>query len=1104
MVAQLRSFADEVTRVAREVGTDGVLGGQARVSGVSGIWADLTENVNTMARNLTEQVRGIAAVVTSVANGDLKKTLTLEAKGEIATLSRTINDMIQTLSTFADQVTSVARDVGVEGRLGGQADVPGAAGIWRNLTDNVNELAGNLTIQVRAIGDVATAVTKGDLTRTIDVEARGEVAVLKDNINQMIGTLGETTRVNQEQDWLKTNLTKFTRLLQGQRDLLTVARLALSELAVVIGAQHGVFFMGEDLKGGGFRLKLYASYAYKSRKNLANTFGLGEGIVGQCAFEKKRILLTQVSSDYIEISSGLGALSPVNIVAVPILFEDEIKGVVELASFSRFTEIQLSFLEQLFESLGILIASVQASSRTEELLKQSQVLSEELQTQQEELQQTNEELEEKARLVMEQKAEVESKNKQVEATKLALEEKAEQLALTSKYKSEFLANMSHELRTPLNSLLILAQQLSENQEQHLSEKEVEYARTIHSSGTDLLDLINEVLDLAKIESGTMDIELSTVHLGRLKSYLESTFREMAVKKALEYTVEIDFSAPETVYTDKRRLQQVLRNLLSNAFKFTDNGFVKVVMSVASRPQDPQKLLALSVIDTGIGIPKDRQNLIFEAFQQIDSGANRKYQGTGLGLSISREITHMLGGQLTVESKVGQGSTFTLYIPCMGSLKGTAKPQRNSSLFSQVEAVSPENTLSPVSDTITDMVVMDDRGDLSDGDRVLLVVDDDVKFAEIVLDAARGRGFKGLVATTGEDAWTLALQHQPDAITLDLHLPDMHGWVLLNRIKREPKLRHVAIHIISVESGAERSLRYGAMAHLQKPVSIDQLRTTISGIHDFVEKSVRNLLIIEDDDVQRKAIAELIGNGDVVSTAVATGKDAMEALLSKRFDCIVLDLTLPDMDGVELIKEIRANEDLRLIPIVVYTGRELTREQAFQLEQVTESVIVKDVKSPERLLDETVLFLHRVESNLPKAKQEMIRQVYQQDPALRGKKILIVDDDVRNIFATTSLLERHRVDVLSAENGKDGLAVLQQNDNIDLVLMDIMMPEMDGYEAISLIRKQQQFTDLPVIALTAKAMKGDRDDCIRAGASDYITKPIDTEQLLSLLRVWLYR
>ncbi|HEX4352818.1 MAG TPA: HAMP domain-containing protein, partial [Polyangiales bacterium] len=653
MVDQLNAFAAEVTRVAREVGTEGMLGGQAEVRGVSGVWRDLTDNVNLMARNLTEQVRGIAHVVTAVANGDLDQKLTLAAKGEIATLVDTINAMTVTLSTFAEQVTGVARDVGVEGRLGGQADVPGAAGVWSDLTNNVNELAGNLTRQVRAIGDVATAVTKGDLTQSITVDARGEVALLKDNVNQMIGTLAETTRVNQEQDWLKTNLTRFTRMLQGQRDLLTVADQVLTELAAVVNAQHGSFFMAET-EDDSLVLKLFAAYAYKERNSVSTMFRLGEGLVGQAAREKKRILVSDVPADYVRIHSSLGEASPLNLVVVPISFEGEIKGVLELASFQRFTPVQLAFLEQLVESLGIVVATIRATMRTSDLLRQSQSLSAELQTQQEELQQTNEQLEEKARQLTAQKTEVERKNVEVELAKQELEEKAEQLAMTSRYKSQFLANMSHELRTPLNSLLILSRQLSDNRDRNLNDKQLEFARTIHQSGADLLALINEILDLAKIESGTMSVDASRVAIADLTDYVERSFKHVAGEKRLRFEIELGSNLPDWVETDDMRLRQVLRNLLSNALKFTDRGGVKLRIFSPERPDwrmdnellnKAKSVIGFAVSDTGIGIPKDKQRIIFEAFQQADGGTSRKYGGTGLGLAISREIAGLLGGEL---------------------------------------------------------------------------------------------------------------------------------------------------------------------------------------------------------------------------------------------------------------------------------------------------------------------------------------------------------------------------------------------------------------------------------------------------------------------------
>src|SRR5215207_1627035 len=697
MVDQLNSFASEVTRVAREVGTEGKLGGQAQVVGVAGVWKDLTDNVNWMASNLTSQVRGIAKVVTAVANGDLKQELRVEVKGEIATLADTINAMTSTLATFADQVTNVAREVGVEGKLGGQARVPGAAGVWRDLTANVNQLAANLTTQVRAIAEVATAVTKGDLTRSIAVEAQGEVAELKDNINEMIRNLRDTTRKNMEQDWLKTNLAKFSRMLQGQRDLAAVSQLILSDLAPLVTAHHGVFYV-VDSGGDQPALKLLASYAYKDRKQVAAEFKMGEGLVGQVAKDRRMLTVGQVPHDYIQVSSGLGEAPPRSLVVLPVLFEGETKAVLELATFDEFDEIRLTFLEQLAESIGIVLNTIAANMRTEELLKQSQALTESLQAQQEaltetnkrleqqtrslqkseellrkqqdELQSTNAELEVKAQLLASQKAEVEQKNKEVEQAKVALEEKAEQLALISKYKSEFLANMSHELRTPLNSLLILSQILTENAEGNLTTKQVGFAQTIHSSGSDLLDLINDILDLSKIESGTMAVDITTVPFNEVRKFVESTFGQVADLKGLQFEVGLDLALPPSIQTDTKRLQQVLKNLLSNAFKFTERGGVSLQARVATGGWNPEQemlnaantVIAFSVTDTGIGIPREKHGVIFEAFQQGDGTTSRKYGGTGLGLSISRQITRLLGGEIRIESTPGLGSTFTLYLP----------------------------------------------------------------------------------------------------------------------------------------------------------------------------------------------------------------------------------------------------------------------------------------------------------------------------------------------------------------------------------------------------------------------------------------------------------
>ncbi len=1097
MVDQLSSFADEVTRVAREVGTEGTLGGQAEVRGVSGTWRELTNNVNVMAANLTGQVRGIARVVTAVARGDLKQTLTLDARGEIAALVQTINSMIVTLSTFADQVTSVARDVGVEGRLGGQADVPGAAGIWRDLTNNVNELAGNLTRQVRAIGDVATAVIKGDLTRSITVEARGEVALLKDNLNKMIATLGETTQQNKERDWLKTNLTRFTRMLQGQRDLLTVMTQVLSELAPVVDAQHGAFYAAER-GDAGTKLHLFSSYAYTNRKELANEFRLGESLVGQAALEKKRILVSEVPPDYIHISSSLGHLPPLNIAVVPILFEGEVKGVIELGSFHDFTPIQLDFLDQLLESLGIVIATIEATMRTDELLRQSQSLAEELQTQQEELQQTNEELEEKARQLTAQKTEVERKNNQVELARRELEQQAEQLALTSRYKSEFLANMSHELRTPLNSLLILSRQLAQNNDGNLSDKQVEYANTINQSGVDLLALINEVLDLAKVESGTMNVQIEAIPFADIGASLERSFRQVAAEKGLSFEVKLSEELPENIESDDMRLRQVLRNLLSNAFKFTERGRVSVEIAPIGPPSGKEEpYVRFLVRDTGIGVAKDKQRIIFEAFQQADGGTSRRFGGTGLGLSISRELARLLGGALGVQSEPGEGSTFFLDLPVH---------YRPRSAPPEVERrpESREKKLRPAAATVVQSGIRDDRSSIQPGDRTLLLIEDDPQFARLLLDVAHDHGFKGVHSAEGGSALELARAFHPDGITLDLGLPDMDGWVVLDQLKRDPATRHIPVHVISGSDSEHRSLERGALSFVSKPADEEELQQAFASLNDFRDKRHKRLLIVEDDETQRKAMVNLVESDDIEIVAVDSGEAALAAIERESFDCVVVDLSLPNMTGMELIEHIKESDKMRRLPIVVYTGKELSKEEETRIRRVAESVIVKDVRSPERLLEETTLFLHRVEAQLPPEQREMLRRLSQRDPLLDGRKVLVVDDDVRNIFSITALLEQHHMQAVYAENGREALEVLEAEQNVDIVLMDIMMPEMDGYEATRRLRAVPRYANLPVIALTAKAMKGDREKCIEAGASDYINKPVDPDQLVSLMRVWLYR
>ena len=1147
MVDQLSSFADEVTRVAREVGTEGKLGGQAKVKGVSGTWKDLTDNVNTLADNLTSQVRNIAEVTTAVAQGELSRKITVDARGEILKLKNTINTMVDQLSTFADEVTRVAREVGTEGRLGVQAQVEGVSGVWKGLTDNVNQLAGTLTTQLRAISEVSQAVTQGDLTRSIAVEAQGEVAELKDTINQMISNLGETTRTNQEQDWLNSNMARFTGMLQGERDLETVSRLIMSELTPLVGAQHGAFFLMESPDGEGdeFELRLLSSYGYKQRKNVPTRFKIGEGLVGQSALELKPILITQAPEDYVRITSGLGEGAPVNVIVLPVLFEEQVLAVVELASFQRFTTVQQTFLEQLSESIGVVLNTIQANMRTEELLEQSQELTGELQsqseelqaqqeelqqtnkeleeqaaslkaseellqTQQEELQQTNEELEEKAQLLEEQNRRIEIKNREIELARAALEEKAEQLALSSRYKSEFLANMSHELRTPLNSLLILAKLLAENPDENLSTKQIEFADTIYSAGSDLLGLINDILDLSKVEAGRMDVHVGDVKLSELREFVERSFRPVSEDKQLTLEIEVHgANVPPTIETDEQRLQQVLKNLLSNAFKFTESGRVKLRVGLAEGRQfasetlsRAESVLEFAVEDTGVGIPQDKLRIIFEAFQQADGTTSRRYGGTGLGLSISREIARLLGGEIHVESHVGEGSTFSLFLPARFQLtESKPREERLGGPTPEPPNVA-EQELDPA--VLLPSDVRDDRDDIRQGDRVVLIVEDDADLARTELDVARERGFKGIVAMRGDSGLALAHEYKPDAIILDMKLPVMDGWSLLDRLKQHPDTRHIPVHIVSGGDGRTNALRAGAVAFVEKPVSKEGLEETFGAIRTFIDRDVKRLLVVEDDEDQRRSLVELIGGGDVEVTAVRSSEEALEALELQPYDCMVLDLKLPERGGFELLELIKQEDRFSATPVIVYTGKELTQGETTQLRKLADTIIVKDASSPERLLDETALFLHRVEKKLPQEKRRLLEQLHSAEEVFRNKKILIVDDDVRNVFALTSVLEARGMEVVYAENGKDGVDLLRRTPDVDLVLMDIMMPELDGYETTSAIRDEEEFKQLPIISLTAKAMKGDREKAIAAGASDYITKPVDTDQLLSLMRVWLYK
>jgi HAMP domain-containing protein/signal transduction histidine kinase/DNA-binding response OmpR family regulator len=1103
MVDQLNAFAGEVTRVAREVGTEGKLGGQAQVKGVAGTWKDLTDNVNQMAGNLTGQVRGIAKVVTGVANGDLRQKLQVEAKGEIAALADTINGMIDTLATFADQVTSVAREVGVEGKLGGQASVPGAAGIWKALTDNVNQLAENLTTQVRAIAEVATAVTKGDLTRSIRVDARGEVAALKDNINEMIRNLRDTTQKNSQQDWLKTNLARFTRMLQGQRDLITVTKLILSELSPLVGAQHGMFYLMDANKEEP-SLRPLAGYAWRDEDQQAR-FRLGEGLVGQVAAEKERIVLTNLPTEYLKIGSALGDARPASIIVLPVLFEGQVKAVIELASFQEFSSTHENFLEQLTESIGIVLNTIEANMRTEELLKQSQSLARELQSRQEELQRTNEALEEKARLLVDQNSEVERKNREVEQAKGALEEKATQLALTSKYKSEFLANMSHELRTPLNSLLILAHQLSDNPEGNLSGKQVQFAKTIHAAGTDLMGLINDILDLSKIESGTVTVEIDEVLFDDLREYVDRTFRHVADDRKLAFDIETAPSLPPVVATDSKRLRQVLKNLLSNAFKFTHAGRVALTMAVADSGwshdheglNNARRVVSFSVSDTGIGIPPDKQKLIFEAFQQADGTTSRKYGGTGLGLSISREIARLLGGEIRLHSTPGQGSIFSLFLPDEHPAQAARSRGLSTRLLTEPERDAPAFIPAPAPPP--DLV--DDVASISESDRVLLIVENELGFARILLDMAHQAGLKALVASRGDAAVALARRFRPAAATLDLRLPDMTGAQVLQTLRNNAETRDIPVHVISgISDRQDEILTLGAAPYWVKPVDPSALTELFRQVH--TPPSPRRVALVAANPEGVAGLVSSLESKRVAVSVFETGRAAVASVREHGADCVALAGDAPDLTSTQIMAMLES-DSLRRVPFVVRAAKPLKKKEAAEFQRLQGLMTVRTSRSAEDFAS-SVLAAVQPPPVGPVLRAAPRKLDAEELKGLAGRRILVVDDDVRNIFALTSLLERHKMKVDYADNGRAAISTLQTTPGIDIVLMDIMMPEMDGYDTTRAIRQIERFEALPIIALTARAMKGDREKCIEAGASDYIPKPVDPDQLLAQLCEWTRR
>jgi signal transduction histidine kinase/CheY-like chemotaxis protein len=910
-------------------------------------------------------------------------------------------------------------------------------------------------------------------------------------------------------------------MLQGQKDLNTVTRRILSELAQVVNAQKGMFYILEqDENFQNQKLKLFAAYAFGDEVKISKEFALGEGLVGQCAVEKERILLTNLPKNYIKINSGLGKASPVNLIVLPVLFETQIKAVIELASFDTFSETHLDFLSQLTESIGIVLNTIEANSRTEGLLEQSQSLAEELRR-------TNEELEDRAQLMIKQKEEVEAKNKEVEEARRSLEDKAEQLQLTSKYKSEFLANMSHELRTPLNSLLILAQQLYENHEGNLNEKQVRYAKTIHSCGDDLIQLINDILDLSKIESGYISTDFVNLRFSAISAFVETTFKHISESKNLRFNIEMDERLPGSMETDAQRLNQILKNLLSNSFKFTEKGEVRLRIYEANNNwkqgnvslDNARKVVAFEIKDTGIGISKDKQNLIFEAFQQAEGSTSRKYGGTGLGLSISRGLADLLGGTIELESEAGMGSTFTLFLP-IDYNPAVAKKEKHLNLTVseyQLEENAGDVTIQSVptikvSET-KDLNVLneiineigDDRNNILSNDKVVLVVEDDIRFAKIMIEKAHEMDLKVVVAANFGDVFELANKFTPIAVTLDVKLPDASGWRILDLFKNDINFRHIPIHLISGEENRLLAMQRGARSFHLKPLKTEALTVLFADIVEFNSRKPKRLLLIEDNELDSSQVAKILENGDIIEIEIInSGKNALELIRKNLYDCLIVDFMLPDIQGLELVTEISSIKKVEMTPVIIYSAKDFSSKERNKLKQYANRILLKDVNSLDLLLEETVMLLHIDHKDLLSEKRKMIEDLRSKKDVLTNKNVLVVDDDVRNLFALTTAFERFNINTITAESGKEAMEILSENNSIDIVLMDIMMPEMDGYETTQKIRREHKNNTLPIIAVTAKAMKGDREKCIEAGASDYITKPLKIDQLMSLMRVWLYK
>lgn len=1010
-----------------------------------------------------------------------------------------------------------------------------------------NDEIGEIVISAQQLKDSmndtieqANAIAAGNYHK--EIKRLSEQDQLGQALSDMTQTLRQVTQENSQQDWLKTGQNQLNDQMSGEQNLTDLGHNIVSFLTLYLEAQVGLLYWVEQTAtqlNQRLKIQLIASYAYTRRKNLADEFQFSQGLVERAAKEQRQIFFT--------LNTGLGEEIPRHLLVIPCLHETQVKGVIVLGSETSLGELQLNFLTQVMPAIGIAVNSIESRVKMQELLQQTQIQaeklqtqkaelqyqkeelqhqkeelqsqseelqsqSEELQSQTEELRQTNEELEERTHELERQREQIREKNQILEQSKQILQAKAEELELASKYKSEFLANMSHELRTPLNSLLILAQLLADNKPGNLNDKQVEYAKTIHSAGSDLLSLINEILDLSKVEAGKIEVHPEDVSLGDLVETLEHKFRPLAKEQGLAFHLTVAEELPAILHTDPQRFKQILNNLLSNAFKFTSEGEIKLTMrrpleheDISGLALEKNKTVVITVSDTGIGIPLNKQKIIFEAFQQVDGTTSRRYGGTGLGLSISRQLVRLLGGEIQLSSEENKGSTFTFYLP-----EKLEKPPLKSQSMTQTPVPSPKTDFSSPLEEVsipsspTAAALNDDRAALQPGDRFILIVEDDRKFSRILMELAQEKNFKCLIAEDGKTGLQLAEQYQPHAIVLDVGLPQVDGWTVMEKLKDNPNTRHIPVHFMSASDQSLDARKMGAIGYLLKPISMAELGEAFKKIEQFIAKTVKNLLLVVDKSERQQEILDLVGTKEVQPIVAQTKVDAMQQLHETPVDVVVLDLDVEQGSGIKLLLQLEKEDQLIQIPVIVYADRDLNSTEETILQRCADNLTVKAVRSPERLLDEATLFLHQVEANLPKEKRHMLRMVHDKTAILRGKKILIVDDDMRNTFALATVLEDQEMEVVVGKNGKEALQLLEQHPDVTMVLMDIMMPEMDGYEAMQRIRAQSRFRKLPIIALTAKAMKGDKAKCIQAGANDYLSKPVDMDKLVSLLRVWLYR